>query len=281
MGILDHPMLEYVHKDTLMHRMNPISKTIFLVSLTLLAQFYFDPRYILPILVFLIILAKPISKIPNSWLLPMYIIGTMSVLERGYNAAFIYAPQYYRIYDPQWMTKTLLYIIKLPVIGEAKITIGGLIWLLAMGMRYFTALFAVSVFLYTTRPSDIIQFLARKKVPKTLLYIVFAGFNFFPILLRYARTIMNAQHLRGIEFSNNPAKLIRTLVRLFHPLIIRLTSLADTLTLSASIRGFGSGEFSYYREIRLSTVDWVLIIGSLVFFGIMFAFLVLFNWGTL
>ena len=89
MGILDQPMLEYVYKDTLMHRMHPIPKMILLATLTLLAQFYFDPVFIIPILILVIILAKPVSRIPNSWLLPMYIFGLMSVLERSYNAFFI------------------------------------------------------------------------------------------------------------------------------------------------------------------------------------------------
>ncbi len=281
MGILDQPMLEYVYKDTLMHRMHPVPKMILLAAVTLLAQFYFDPLFILPILAFVIILAKPIAKIPNSWLLPMYIFGVMSVLERGYNAVFISSGGYYRVYPSEWMTSTLMYIASIPVLGEAKVTVGGLFWLSSMGLKYFVGLFSVSIFLYTTDPSDLMQYLASKKVSKNALFIVFAGFNFFPILLRYARTIMNAQQLRGVGLSKNPVKAVSTLAQVFHPLVIRVTVLADILTLSASIRGFGSGQYSYLREIRLSLVDKLICAVSAAFFVFMVVGLALLNWGAL
>ena len=281
MGILDQPMLEYVYKDTLMHRMHPIPKAILLVVLTLLAQFYFDPVFILPILVFVIILAKPVSKIPNTWLLPMYVFGAMSVLERSYNAFFISSGGYYRVYASEWMTTTLLYVANIPVLGVAKLTWGGLFWLGSMVLKYFVGLFAVSIFLYTTDPSDLMQYLASKKVSKNVLFVVFAGFNFFPILLRYARTIMNAQQLRGVGLSKNPVKAVSTLAQVFHPLVIRVTVLADILTLSASIRGFGSGQYSYLREIKLSNAGKLIAALSIAFFVFMIIGLALLNWGAL
>lgn len=281
MGILDQPMLEYVYKDTLMHRMHPIPKAIMLVVLTLIAQFYFDPVFILPILVLVIVLAKPVSKIPNTWLLPMYIFGTMSVLERSYNAFFFSSGAYYKVYASEWMTTTLVYVANIPVIGVAKLTWGGLFWLISIVLKYFVGLFSVSIFLYTTDPSDLMQYLASKKVSKNALFIVFAGFNFFPILLRYARTIMNAQQLRGVGLSKNPVKAISTLAQVFHPLVIRVTVLADILTLSANIRGFGSGHYSYLREIKLSNVDRLIAAASIVFFVFMIVGLALLNWGAL
>jgi energy-coupling factor transport system permease protein len=281
MGILDQPMLEYVYKDTLMHRMHPVPKMMILVVLTLLAQFYFDPRFILPILAVVIILAKPVSKIPNTWLLPMYIFGIMSVLERGYNAVFISSGGYYRVYPSEWMVTTLMYIANIPVLGEAKVTVGGLFWLASMGLKYFVGLFSVSIFLYTTDPSDLMQYLASKKVSKNALFIVFAGFNFFPILLRYARTIMNAQQLRGVGLSKNPVKAVNTLAQVFHPLVIRVTVLADILTLSASIRGFGSGQYSYLRDVKLSLADKLIGALAIAFFIFMVFGLALLNWGAL
>ena len=281
MGILDQPMLEYVYKDTLMHKMHPIPKAFMLVVITLLAQFYFDPVFILPILIFVVILAKPVSKIPNTWLLPMYVFGTMSILERSYNALFISSGGYYRVYSSQLMTTTLIYLANIPVLGVAKVTWGGLFWLLSMVLKFFVGLFAVAIFLYTTDPSDLMQYLASKKVSKNVLFIVFAGFNFFPILLRYARTIMNAQQLRGVGLSKNPVKAVNTLAQVFHPLVIRVTVLADILTLSASIRGFGSGQYSYLREIKLSNIDKLITVISIAFFVIMVAGLALLNWGAL
>lgn len=281
MGILDQPMMEYVYKNTLIHRMHAVPKTILLIALTLLAQFYFDPVFILPILVFMVILAKPVSKIPNTWLLPMYIFGLMTVLERAYNTVFISSAGYYRVYPSEWMTTTLWYIAKIPVVGEAKLTIGGLFWLVATVMKYFVGLFAVAIFLYTTDPSDLMQYLAKKKVSKNALFIVFAGFNFFPILLRYARTIMNAQQLRGVQLSKNPIKAVKSLAQVFRPLVIRVTVLADVLTLAASIRGFGSGKYSYLREVELSPLDKVMVAITVAFFVVMLLGLILFNWGTL
>ncbi len=158
---------------------------------------------------------------------------------------------------------------------------GGLFWLLSMVLKFFVGLFAVAIFLYTTDPSDLMQYLASKKVSKNVLFIVFAGFNFFPILLRYARTIMNAQQLRGVGLSKNPVKAVNTLAQVFHPLVIRVTVLADILTLSASIRGFGSGQYSYLREIKLSNIDKLITVFSIAFFVIMVAGLALLNWGAL
>jgi energy-coupling factor transport system permease protein len=274
-------MMEYVYKDTLIHRMHPVPKMIFLTVLTLLAQFYFDPVFIIPILILMIILAKPIAKIPNSWLLPMYAFGIMSVLERGYNAVFISSGGYYRVYPSDWMTTVLLYIANIPVLGVAKVTIGGLFWLASMGLKYFVGLFAVSIFLYTTDPSDLMQYLVSKKVSKNVLFIIFAGFNFFPILLRYTRTILSAQQLRGVELSKNPIKAVSTLAQVFHPLVIRVTVLADILTLSASIRGFGSGQYSHLREIKLKPSEKILGVVSLAFFVFMLIGLALLNWGAL
>jgi energy-coupling factor transport system permease protein len=211
----------------------------------------------------------------------MYIFGIMSVLERGYNAVFISSAGYYRVYPSEWMVTTLLYLANIPVLGEAKVTVGGLFWLASMGLKYFVGLFAVSIFLYTTDPSDLMQYLASKKVSKNVLFIVFAGFNFFPILLRYARTIMNAQQLRGVGLSKNPIKAVSTLAQVFHPLVIRVTVLADILTLSASIRGFGSGQYSYLREIKLSQTEKMISVITVAFFVFMLVGLAVLNWGSL
>jgi hypothetical protein len=57
--------------------------------------------------------------------------------------------------------------------------------------------------------------------------------------------------------------------------------LADILTLSASIRGFGSGQYSHLREIRLKSSEKVLGVVSLAFFVFMLIGLALLNWGAL
>jgi energy-coupling factor transporter transmembrane protein EcfT len=269
--------LEYVDKHSLLHRMNTVSKFVLYGVLLIMSQFWWDPRFLIVLTAMLMILVL-VAKIPNSWLLPMYVIMIFGVIERSYTALFVLDPAIFKNFPSSLVSHVLIQVLPegFPVLGRAALTIGSLIYLLSLLLRMWCSLLVTSLFLYTLNPSDVTQFLTRIKVPYKFVFAVHSAYHFFPIILRQTQTIISAQRLRGQIISKNPRRLLEYGITLFNPVIRQMVDVATTVTISTRLRAFGSGTPSFYRYVGPRFADWVVIVVSLVGMGL--AVFALFTW---
>ncbi len=261
--------LEYRWEDTFLHRMNPIAKLAILGGVMSYAPLVWDLRILLvlgAVGVFMVWRAK----VPRFWFAPLLIF----ILVRAW-AGFIGGLSQTQAglfrHLPIELTSIAAFTITIPPGLTYGVTLGGLIWAAAITAQTpVTVLFAYS-FIYTTGLGDLIQSLAKFKVPQSLLYIIMVGYRFVPYMWRMTTDIIHAQQLRGWAVdSKNPVKIVRKLTPIAYPIARQVLSIIDDVTISSQVRAFGSGKIVPTPKLKLKAHEWIISILSLIIFGTLF-----------
>lgn len=107
------------------------------------------------------------------------------------------------------------------------------------------------------RPSDLTRCLNQMHVPKAISLGMLIALSFIPLLKGEIKKIKEAIKIRGISKFNLSLFYRAFLV----PLVTRISSISDTLTLSLEGRGFKMNtKSSIYKKVKLKTIDIILII---------------------
>lgn len=137
-----------------------------------------------------------------------------------------------------------------------------------------------SLLTYTTRPMDLtfgmeklLTPLKRFRVPVGEMSLMMSiALRFIPTLLEEAEKIKKAQMARGADFeSRNPASRIRSLLPLLVPLFVSSFQRAEELAMAMEARGYrGEEGRTRYRRLSMGAGDWLLLILSVPFYGLVF-----------
>jgi len=274
--------LEYNPKNTVIHRLHPITKIIFFGSLTVLAGFYWDLRYMAPLALIAVLLAY-ISKVPKSWFLPLGVIllgatpfnMIMSIVQTN--------PELFRVI-PRDIAGEYLFQFQLPLLGsKIGLTIGGAFWGTAAIFRLAILVILVYTFISTTSISELIAGLSKIKVPMSLLYVFMVAYKLVPHLFRTVWAILSAQRLRGWEIgTKNPIKIFKRLAPVTYPIIFRTMAIIDEVNIASQIRAFGSTKTSFSIKIlRFRAVDIIISVLSLSILAICLYYLFIFGYGLI
>ncbi|MHA1713386.1 MAG: energy-coupling factor transporter transmembrane component T family protein, partial [Candidatus Ranarchaeia archaeon] len=175
--------LEYRWEDTIFHRMNPLTKIALLGGLMTYTPLVWDIRILL-VLGVIAIAMNVVAKVPRWW----HFLLIFIIIARGW-AGFIYGlgvrPEVFRHLPYEFASIAAFEIIIPGTTLTYGITVGGLLWGLAISLQSpVTVLFAY-VFIYSTGLSDLIQSLSKLKfIPQNLLYIIMVGYRFVPYMFR-------------------------------------------------------------------------------------------------
>lgn len=274
-------LLEYQRRNTIIHRLNPISKLIWLICMGSILSLYFDPIPILFVLATIILVVR-LAGIPwRGWLSQLMPLIVMTAAIAFVNSLWLYTPQTYQRLPVEFATKSILELTPpgTPVLGRTAITYGGLIYAIGLTLRTTGAMLIFSVFIFSTAPNDIIYLLQKARIPPKATFIVMIGYRFFPVILGHLNTIMEAQTLRGWKIkTRNPLRAAKQYLPLVIPTLTITTQIADTLGLAAEARAFGAGKLTTYRTLRirqsdvafmgLSLVMAVVLVSLFLFYGI-------------
>lgn len=110
----------------------------------------------------------------------------------------------------------------------------------------------------TIDPTRLSRALCQARCPRALALGVLISVNFVPVLKQESDRIREAMRARGVVLRwHNAAHLYRALVL---PLLIRLISISDTLTLSLETRGFAvEGRGTVYRPVTWRQRDYLYL----------------------
>ena len=152
--------LEYRKVDTPMHNMRVMTKLCIYVTVLLLASFYWDFAYLLPLMAVGAILYV-LANTPGKWLLitiPIMIYkGTEYFL---YGLAQSSAALYHLPY-----AGNVIFQFTVPLLGPISLTYGGLSWTISNTLRIPLLCLLSFAFIYSTNITDLIKTLASLKVP--------------------------------------------------------------------------------------------------------------------
>lgn len=240
-------VVEYVPRDSLLHRLNPITKICWaslILGLAIMYNHYLFMAFVLAATIALAVLGnvfKEISKLFKGLIIFALILFAMQVC----------------FYD---LGKPLFYLIP---IGKGFIGISreDMLMSFAMALRMLAILISFLVFLATTKTQDLVNVMVERfKVPYDYAFMFLTSMRFIPTFLGEIKQISDAQKARGFVLEGwNPLKKIKAYIPIAVPLVLLSLKKAQQMALSMETRGYGSGDRTYLREIQMSRVDYSFI----------------------
>lgn len=244
----------YREKDTLVHRLNPLCKLAWVVSLVAVALIFNHPVYL--VLLFLstippIITAGVWREWATSMKYTLYLCLMVIVINAliSYNGAHVLWQASFRI----------------PVIGVPTITLEALFFGVGMSLRLLTIISAFVILTLTIHPDDILQALLKIKVPYKSILVISLSTRFVPTLIDDARGISDIQRSRGLELDRgNLVQKIRRRSAVIIPLLSNSLDRSVQVAEAMESRAFGSGKKrSFYKELNLNRIDILILCLSL------------------
>ncbi len=239
-------MLEYIPKESLFHRLNPITKILWTFTVLIISFLFNDP---LPI--FIILLSN---------LLVAYASGIIKQVLPIIKALFIFSLililfQIFFVNEG----KTLFYVI--PFANAGRVTDVGLKLSLVMSLRMVATVSTIPIMIMATQMTDLVVVLVEKlKIPFKYAFMFITALRFIPTLMGEIEQIMQAQMSRGYDSdTKNPFKKMVIIIPLAIPLLVSSVKKTEKMAISMEVRGFASGPRSYYRKIDMKKADYAAL----------------------
>jgi energy-coupling factor transport system permease protein len=241
-------MMEYVHRHSIIHDLNPLTKLLWSVVVLFLALILDSPWYLIAIIISVMIVGA-IGKVGKETLVYMGGLLAISVVVFLFQVLFRQGGEvYFTIFPSSW-----------PVVGGwLPVTEVGVLYGIAMSLRVMCIVSPFSVILSTTQPRDIIMALVEKlHVPYDFAFLFTTTLRFIPVVAAEVNTISQAQRSRAYPIEGwNPIRKIQALIPISMPIVFIAIEKADRLGLCMDLRGYGSKNRTYVHVFRISFADW-------------------------
>lgn len=244
---------QYRPGNSLMHRLDPVSKFVWMFAVSFLAfgTFVLGPQLVVTLiaLYFATVLAGlGLGEIWRStWIIAIAVTSYFIV------QTLLLAPQ-----------GTDLVLI-MPLIGK-PIYREVIEFAAAVAIRIYTVFLVALVFIRTTHPRDLaVGFVQILGLPYKIPYALFIALRTIPTVEEEAKNIMAAHRVRGIGERGGWRSRFENAKRLTIPLLVRALRDATTTTMSMECRGFGAyPRRTYVDRITMSRAGRILVTGSIL-----------------
>jgi energy-coupling factor transport system permease protein len=148
--------------------------------------------------------------------------------------------------------------------GPLRLTLPGLLFGLAIGLRGL-AIGALSVtFVLTTDPTDLVVSLIRHgRLPFRIGYALLAGYRFLPFFAQEVEQVRLAQRVRGLVQSASPRARLGASLGAILPLGSSALRRAARVAVAMDSRGFAATRRrTYFRHVPLDWRDGLFLVGS-------------------
>lgn len=242
-------ILEYSQGETIIHRLNPLSKMVvaFLICLSSFANnnIYFTIG-IIAVNLLIAYLAQIFDK-ALSLLITLFKIGLVLFLLQVF---FI---------------RTGNTLLTLPF--NLYITDIGLKFSILLVLRLVGATMPLVIILTVTRMSDLTNVMVQKlHIPYKYTFAFTTALRFIPIFENEMKGIIEAQTARGVEFdTKNPVKKLKLVLPLCVPLLISSVKRIEGSAISAELRGFNlRSRNSGYKTYGFIGLDYIAMLFSIL-----------------
>ncbi len=114
----------------------------------------------------------------------------------------------------------------------------------------------------TTAPSNLVRALQAVRLPGFLVLSIMLIWRFMPLMQLEAQRIVEANQLRGINLVRQPQQWFSGLLL---PLIFRIVSYADEVTIGLETRGYDPiAPRSNSQPLKWQSIDTLFIVGAVV-----------------
>lgn len=212
----------YEGKDTIIHKVDPISKLLYILAIILIPIILPTMTVALICLAvstIIILLAKIIRKVIPLVSFSFLILLSIFIIQGLFKAE----------------NETPLFQI-----GRLTFYMEGLYYALEISIRVLNILSAFAILVLTTKPSDLIETLVRKGVSPRLGYVLSSVLQLIPQMTATMGTITDAQRSRGMETEGKLRVRLKAFIPLIGPVV--MSSLLNTgeRSMALEVRGFNS-----------------------------------------
>jgi energy-coupling factor transport system permease protein len=237
----------YLDRDTWIHRLNPAVK-LFALFTMFWSVFWVDhPLVLLPVAVAMVLLAQASRSWPNfyafRWFLILMIPPTML----------------------EWMA---VYRAGVPVVNLWVIHFSrqALLFGLGRGLRLALLLSTSILFLSTTTIEEFTTSLVTFRVPHRVAFAMSLAFRLVPLFMDSALTVVQAQSLRGYDFSQgNLLERMKRYVPAVIPVFMGALRRANNMSMALEARGFGLAVTpTSFIEYRIERRDIIALLALII-----------------
>lgn len=245
-------MLEYIHRDSLIHKLHPLTKLFWAVVVMVLSLVFNNPWY-LAVIILTVVTVGFIGRVGKDTL--VYLSALLLV------AGFVFLFQI--LFRPEGEVLFTVFPASWPFVGGwLPVTDIGLRYGFAMSLRMIALVSVLPVILTTTQPRDIVMALVENlHVPYDYAFMFTTALRFMPVILSEVNTISQAQRSRAYATEGwNPVRKLQAFAPIAMPIVFIAIEKADRLGLSMELRGYGSKNRTYLRTLSLQIMDWAAMV---------------------
>ena len=214
----------YVKRDSLLHRLNPLTKLTLVISLILISFFnpwYWTPHILIPLVLIPLSMMGRVAR--------EYITTALRIILPA--AGFLFLMQAF--FQPIGQD----FIFKF---GFLHMTKESVLFGLGNAMRIIVMVSSFTVFLLTTHPSELMSDLTRRGLPPQFAYVIISTLQIIPQMQAKANTIIAAQRSRGLDTEGSYLKRVGALFPLIGPLVFGSLVEVEERAIAIEARGFTS-----------------------------------------
>ncbi len=237
----------YVPGHSFLHKMDPLSKIVMLISFCLIALF--STSLLVMILTILITLGL-VGASGMGFMAGMRRIRAITGLCL---VLFLLQALFNRSGGP-------LIGLDLGPLGPLVITTGGITTGARIALRLMIIIVSSLVFVGTTDPSIMAYSLMERGIPYRYGFTLILALRFIPLFQIEANTVRTAQIARGLKIDKpGPRTLLRVARYTLYPLLVSALTRVDQISISMEGRGFGSSrKRTYLRKSHFGRGDLMI-----------------------
>lgn len=228
----------YENRDTAVHRLNPLTKLLYILAANAVPPLLGGRTAILffllasaVILAVGKVLRKTLPMLGFSGLILITVVLVQGLFRPG-NATPVFA------------------------LGPAVFYREGLLFSLGIVLNVLNILLSFSILVLTTRPSDMVETFVRMGLSPKLGYVLGSVFQIIPQMTETMATITDAQRSRGMETEGKLTTRVRAFFPLISPVVMNSLITTRERAVALEVRGFDSDEKkSFLTERKKSAAD--------------------------
>jgi len=214
----------YLERTSALHRLNPATKLVALLSIILAV--FAVPHWWIPLgIVAVVIVPAAVLGRVGGRLLRLFLILLLPLLVVLFLIQGLFYPD----------GSTVLWEW-----GLAQLTTEGLLFALTIGSRLTALVLGSLVFVLTTDPARLMSALTQVGMSPKIAYVISASLQIIPAFQARAQSILLAQQARGLAIVGSPLKRARALLPLLGPLILGMITDVDERSTAMEARAFGA-----------------------------------------
>lgn len=257
-------VVEYLEGDSIVHRLSPVTKIIFLLTILVTSVIFKD----------IISLAVIFGTTVVFWMLariPFQKLKVLLLVTLGTVMFFIIFNGFW-----WWSGRTILFTVPFidyrpPFISMQHFYLEGLIQGVGIGFKVLSLVCSLPILVMTTPLDQLLRTSSWLRMPYKFTFTMATALRFSPLVSETYEDIENAQKLRGhdIEKMNFVKRLTQAYIPIVTPMIISLLKRSDDLQITIESRAFGAPvKRTYLEEINIKPVDYVVSILLCLFLAI-------------